>query len=121
MGLFHTMMRRSTLLANGGNKQYPGLLLIKMDLFGNIDERRLAHVNIYADESTKHCPYSDNIWYYIGIIVEDLEFPLLDDIICQRYRGNFDEESDYYEKNNKIVHWNNIRTADTKNICKRWF
>lgn len=25
------------------------------------------------------------------------------------------------KKNNKIVHWSDIRIADTKNICKRWF
>jgi len=35
--------------------------------------------------------------------------------------GNYDVHSPYYEKNNKIVHWNEIRIADTKNICKRWF
>ncbi len=46
---------------------------------------------------------------------------MLADIIRERYMGNFDEQSKYFEMNNKIVHWCQIRTADTKNICRRWF
>lgn len=93
-----------------------------MDLFGNKDIVRQAKVNIYADEVYgKPSPYSKNIWRYIGIIVEDLENPLLDDIIHERFKGNFDENSPYYDKNNKVVHWSSMRTADMNNICKRWF
>jgi hypothetical protein len=93
-----------------------------MDLFGNEHLQNPVHVNIYADEVRgKACPYTNNIWNYIGIIVEDLDHPLLDDIIHERFMGNFDEHSKYYEMNNKIVHWCEIRIADTKNVCKRWF
>ena len=55
------------------------------------------------------------------MIVEDLDHPLLDDIIYERFMGNFDEHSKYYEMNNKIVHWCEITSADASNICKRWF
>jgi hypothetical protein len=55
------------------------------------------------------------------MIVEDLDHPLLDDIIYERFKGNFDEHSKYYEMNNKIVHWSEITSADANNICKRWF
>lgn len=90
-------------------------------LFGNKVVQKPIHVNIYADEVySKTCPYTQNRWHYIGMVVEDLEHPLLDDILYERFIGNFDEQSPYYEKNNKIVHWSDIRTADTKNICKRW-
>jgi hypothetical protein len=92
------------------------------DLFGNKHNQISVHVNIYADEvQGKPCPYTNSVWNYIGLIVEDMENPLLDDIICERFMGNFDEHAEYYEKNNKIVHWSEIRIADTKNICKRWF
>lgn len=92
------------------------------DLFGNVDVQKPIYVNIYADEvQGKVCPYSQNIWHYIGIIVENLDHPLLDDIIYERFMGNFDGHSKYYERNNKVVHWCEIRIADTKNICKRWF
>lgn len=47
--------------------------------------------------------------------------PALQCVRNKRFMGNFDEDSEYYEKNNKIIHWSDIRTADTKNICKRWF
>lgn len=69
----------------------------------------------------KKCPCTGYSWHYIGIIVEDLSTNMLADIIRERYMGNFDEQSKYFEMNNKIVHWCQIRTADTKNICRRWF
>jgi len=93
-----------------------------MDLFGNEHRQDPIHVNIYADEvQGKACPYTNNLWNYIGIIVEDLGYPLLDDIIYERFMGNFDECSIYYEMNNKIVHWCEMTSADANNICKRWF
>jgi len=46
---------------------------------------------------------------------------LLPEIIRIRFCNNFDTSSPYYEKNNKQIHWSEIRTADVKNICKRWF
>jgi hypothetical protein len=46
---------------------------------------------------------------------------LLEDVIKERFCNNFEEKDIYFEKNNKIVHWKGIRTADTKNICKRCF
>jgi len=73
---------------------------------------------IYADEIyAKKCPYTKHLWHYIGIIIENLEMPLINDIIDIRYIKNFDQRSHYYDKNNNIVHWSKIRTADTKNIC----
>lgn len=92
------------------------------DLLGNetIDDDSV-NVNIYADESGRECPINKNKWYYIGLVIENLAHPLLPDIINERYRYNMDKNSPYYEKNNKIVHWCEIRTADEKNICKRWF
>jgi len=92
------------------------------EFFEETHEEEPIHVNIYADEvQGRPCPYTGNLWNYIGIIVEDLAHPLLDDIIHERFMGNFDETSKYYAKNNKVVHWCEIRSADTKNICKRWF
>jgi len=93
-----------------------------VDLWGNNIVEQKIEVNIYADEIvSKKCPYFGHYWHYIGIIVENLNKPLLKELLKLRYRNNFDRESPYYEKNNKIVHWSDIRTADTKNICKRWF
>jgi len=93
-----------------------------IDLFGNEHTPKPVRVNIYADEvKSKTCPLSNNKWHYIGLIVEDLDHPLLNDIISERFCGNFDKNSPYFEKNNKIVHWSEIHSADQKNICKRWF
>ncbi len=91
------------------------------DLFGNEHIQKPIHVNIYADEIfSKTCPYTKDEWFYIGLIVENLAQPLLKDIIDKRFCGNFDKHSPYYEKNNRIIHWAEMRTADCKNICKRW-
>lgn len=92
------------------------------DLFGNEIIDKPIRVNIYADEIfKKECPYTKDEWFYIGIILEKLDNSLLDDILIERFCNNFDRTSIYFEKNNKIVHWNEIRIADTKNICMRWF
>jgi len=91
------------------------------DLFGNQIEDKPVVVNIYADEvQPKECPYTKEKWFYIGIVVENLEHPLLDDIIDERYCNNFDKDSPYYAKNDRIIHWSEINDADTKNISKRW-
>jgi len=92
------------------------------DLFGKTRVEEPIQINIYADEvQGRHCPFTNTVWNYIGIIVENLAYPLLDDIIHERFMGNFDKTSKYYDMNNKIVHWCEIRSADAKNICKRWF
>ncbi|GAB4452663.1 MAG: hypothetical protein Fur0028_08160 [Bacteroidales bacterium] len=92
------------------------------DIFGNKIIEKPIEVNIYADEIfAKKCPCYGHNWHYIGIIVEDLRNPLLSEIIRERFCNNFDASSLYFEKNNKQVHWSEIRTADVKNICKRWF
>jgi hypothetical protein len=92
------------------------------DLFGKELTYKPVSVNIYADEiQGRVCPYTGNLWNYIGILIEDLDNPLLDNIIYERFMGNFEKGSRYYEMNNKVVHWCEIRIADTKNICKRWF
>lgn len=91
------------------------------DLFGEKITINPVRINIYADEiQGKECPYTRNEWNYIGIIIEKTDTSFLDDIIHERFRGNYDENSPYYEKNNKTVHWCDIRIADTKNISKRW-
>ena len=92
------------------------------DLFGNEYKDKPVRVNIYADEvQSRECPYTKEKWIYIGIVVEDLSNPLLEDIISERFLNNFDQSLPYYQKNNRIIHWSEIKDADTKNICKRWF
>jgi hypothetical protein len=84
-------------------------------------QEKEVRVNIYCDEvQEKVCPYTEEKWIYIGIIVENLENPLLDEIIKERYMNNFDERSPYFAKNNRIIHWVGIKDADSKNIAKRW-
>lgn len=93
-----------------------------MDLWGNEIIEKPVEVNIYADEIiAKICPYTNHKWHYIGIIVEDVNNPILPDIIKERFCNNFDKSSPYFKKNNKQVHWADISSADEKNICKRWF
>jgi len=92
------------------------------DIFGKINKERPVEINIYADEiQSKICPYTNEKWIYIGIIVEKLLDPILEDIKQERYCHNLDPLSPYYSQNNRIVHWSEINDADTKNICKRWF
>jgi len=92
------------------------------DLFGNEIIEEPVEVNIYADEViSKECPDTQNKWHYIGLIVENLRYPLLRDIIGERYCNNFDKSSPYYEKNNKRIHWVDISSIDEMNICQRWF
>lgn len=92
------------------------------DLFENEIQDDPVKINIYADEiMSKECAYTKNKWHYIGIIIEDYSNPLLDDIISERYCNNFDKNSPFYGKNNKIIHWTNIRSVDETNIIKRWF
>jgi hypothetical protein len=93
------------------------------DLLGNENiESNFVNINIYADEiQSKVCPLNQDKWFYIGLVVEDLARPLLENIIEKRFCGNLDQTSEYYRKNNRIVHWCEINSADKKNICKRWF
>jgi len=91
------------------------------DIFGNEHIIENINVNIYADEiQSRICPISNNKWHYIGLIVENIEQPLLKNIIFERFMGNYDENSTYFNKNNRQVHWCEIKDSDTKNICKRW-
>jgi len=93
-------------------------------LFTDIEDKedKPIEINIFADEiQLKKCPYTNEKWIYIGIVVEDLSNPLLEDIISERFCNNLDEQSPYYDKNNRIIHWAEIKDLDTKNICKRWF
>ncbi len=92
-----------------------------INLFGEkIIENPLA-VNIYADESMDRKDCNGNNWDYICIIIEREDNPLLPAIKSERFLNNFDFSSPYYLKNNKILHWSEIYSADEKNICKRWF
>ena len=59
------------------------------DLFGNeiIEKPEVIEINIYADEVQEiECPYTKEKWIYIGIIVEKVDNPLLDEIIAIRYK-----------------------------------
>lgn len=101
--------------------------MIEKDLFGNSIIEKQIEVNIYADEAMdRKCPYSGNNWHYICLIVERLDKPLLDDIVNLRHKNqnptdpNY-QQSPYFNKNNKIIHWTNLGSADEKNICQRWF
>jgi len=79
-------------------------------------------VNVYADEvQSRECPYTKHLWHYIGIVIERLDNPLLQDIIDARFRNNFDETSPYFSKNNQTVHRVEIASADARNICDRRF
>ena len=93
------------------------------DLFGfDVPTPTQIEVNIYADESMdRKCPYANNNWHYMCLIVERVDKPLLDDLINERYCNNLDQTSPYFTKNNKILHWTEIKSADEINICKRWF
>jgi hypothetical protein len=62
-------------------------------------------VNIYADEVQEiEDPSTSEKWIYIGLIVENLDKPLLDEIIAIRYMNNFDVTSPYFKKNDRIIH-----------------
>ncbi|MCM8809805.1 MAG: hypothetical protein NC934_06530 [Candidatus Omnitrophica bacterium] len=92
------------------------------NLFGEIEQPKIYEVNIYADEiMNKKCSYTNELWNYIGIIIENCKKPILDEIIRERFMNNFDTSSPYYEKNNKVIHWKEMKSADEVNICKRWF
>jgi hypothetical protein len=91
------------------------------DLFVNVIKPKKIVVNLYADEVQEiECPYTKDKWIYIGLIVERLDKPLLNEIISIRYLNNFDINAPYFEKNDRIIHWAEIQSADTKNIAKRW-
>jgi len=91
------------------------------DLFGNEIKPKKIEVNLYADEVQEiKCPYTGEKWIYIGLIAERIDKPLLDEIISIRYLNNFDINTPYFEKNDRIIHWAEIQSADTKNIAKRW-
>jgi hypothetical protein len=89
--------------------------------FNIVNKPKLIELNLYADEVQEiECPYTKDKWIYIGLLVERLDNPLLEKIISIRYKNNFDINSPYFEKNNRIIHWAEIKNADTQNIAKRW-
>jgi hypothetical protein len=91
------------------------------DLFGNEIKPKKIELNLYADEVQEiECPYTKDKWIYTGLIVERLDKPLLDEIISIRYLNNFDINSPYFGKNDRVIHWREIDGADLKNIAKRW-
>ncbi|MBX0311562.1 MAG: hypothetical protein JHC31_13210 [Sulfurihydrogenibium sp.] len=93
------------------------------DLFGKeiMKKPEIIKVNIYADEVQEiEDPVTLEKWIYIGLIVENLDKPLLDEIIAIRYMNNFDVTSPYFKKNDRIIHWHEIDDAEVKNIAKRW-
>jgi hypothetical protein len=73
------------------------------DLFVNVIKPKKIVVNLYADEVQEiECPYTKDKWIYIGLIVERLDKPLLNEIISIRYLNNFDINAPYFEKNDRI-------------------
>ncbi len=77
---------------------------MKKNLFGDICREKKYRVNIYGDEiCSKKCPYTGDEWMYIGIIIENTDFPLLPDIITERYLGNRDKKNPYFNKNKKVI------------------
>lgn len=92
-----------------------------MDLFGKQNAASPVKVNLYADEvQSKLCPYTNDDWSYIGIVVEPCGSGLLSDIVDVRYCSNYDRTSPFYSKNDRIVHWIDVADIDSKNICYRW-
>lgn len=90
------------------------------DLFWN-ETDKIIEINIYADESKSRKDSNWNDWHYICIIIDNLtNKPLLNSIENVRFKNN-QNDNDFYEKNNKIIHRCNISSADEKNVCKRWF
>lgn len=85
-------------------------------------EIQSIRVNIYADEvqGIEDTNSSDK-WHYIGLIIEEVGNPLLPELLTLRYCGNPDSVSEFYDKNNKLIHWTDIRSANQKHVCKRWF
>lgn len=91
------------------------------NLLGENEDTKDIHVNIYADEiQSKVCPITRHKWMYIGLVIEDINRSLLQDIIYLRYCGNYDTSSKYFIKNDKVIHWTELSSADTKNICLSW-
>jgi len=92
-----------------------------VELFHSQSKDSTVRINIYADEvQCRKCPYTNDDWFYIGIIVENIANELLPEIINLRYCHNFDKTSKYFLKNDRIVHWVDVASNDTRNICNRW-
>jgi len=94
---------------------------VNKNLFGEQIIETVERINIYADEiQEKSCPYTDDKWIYIGLVIDRASNSLLIDIINRRYKNNFDTKSPYFKKNDRIIHWSAISDRDTKNIAMRW-
>jgi len=86
-----------------------------------LGNRNCKQVNIYADEvQNRKDPNTGDSWHYIGLIIEDIDCPLLPEITKLRYCNNFDQASPFYAKNDVPVHWVNNSSADQKNVLTRW-
>lgn len=94
----------------------------EFDLFGEeVLEKEKIRVNVYADEIQE---IQDQItgarWIYIGTLFERVNKPILPLILDQRYIKSKSGWEDFKEKNDRLVHWAEIRSADQKNIIERW-
>lgn len=92
------------------------------DLFGDkITMKNPVRVNVYADEIQE---VADQItgesWMYIGTTYEVIDNSILSLLINQRYLKNNDKWEQYKDKNDRLIHWAEIRSIDQKNICERW-
>lgn len=94
----------------------------ELDLFGEeIITKNPKRVNVYADEIQElFDQITGESWMYIGTTFEIIEKPILPLLVEQRYLKNMPRWEEYREKNDRVVHWAEIRSADQKNICERW-
>jgi hypothetical protein len=95
-----------------------------LDLFGEeIEEGSACHVSVYADE-IQHVRniVTGEEWIYAGAIYEDVNQPILDDLVDRRYCiSKFPDWEKHKDKNNSQVHWTALRGDHNKKfVIQRW-
>lgn len=91
------------------------------DLFGEEIKSNPTRINIYADEVQNHKDQiTGEIWMYIGVTFEQLELPILDQLIEKRYCKDRDGWEEYVKNNDSCIHWTEIKSVNERNICERW-
>jgi len=94
----------------------------ELDLFGEeIATKKPIRVNVYADEIQELMnQVTGECWMYIGTTFEIIDTPTLPELLNHRYLKNKENWENYKEKNDRVLHWTEIRSIDQKNICERW-
>ena len=93
-----------------------------LDLFGQkVVSTKPLRVNVYADE-IQACvnQITNESWMYIGTTFEIIESSILLELLNQRYLKHLKGWEMYREKNDHVIHWAEISSAEQKNICERW-